>query len=52
MPDLIICNSSANNEKTKNESEDVSNYWKDKINLLKNTDMISKEKLQGFFLEA
>ena len=49
MPDLIICNSSANNEKSKNESEDVSNYWKDKINLLKNTDMISKEKLQGFF---
>ena len=31
-------------------SDDCVNYWKDKINLLKNSSLYSKSKLQGFFL--
>tara|TARA_Y100000992_G_scaffold302687_1_gene278384 strand:- start:5127 stop:6299 length:1173 start_codon:yes stop_codon:yes gene_type:complete len=30
-------------------SDDCVNYWKDKINLLKNSSLYSKSKLQGFF---
>ncbi len=46
FPDLIATENSLDDKKIE---EDASDYWKDKINLLKNSELIANGKVSGFF---
>ena len=50
--DLLEVSQNQGNEKDKIDGENAENYWKDKINLLKNSSLYSSSKMQGFLPEG